>query len=157
MYQKMLVPLDGSRLAEAVLPHVMELAKGCHVPEIVILRVCEPPAIRADYPSDLPEDWDEHFEQLTELARKQCRIFLDDVEKRMKADGLKVKTDSRLGDPAEEIVDYASKNGIDLIVMASHGRTGLSKWALGSVAERVFRATCVPIFMVRAPGCPTGL
>lgn len=63
-----------------------------------------------------------------------------------------MKTDSRLGDPAGEIVDYASKNGVDLIVMASHGRTGVARWALGSVAERVFRATCVPVLMVRAPG-----
>ncbi|HLE81673.1 MAG TPA: universal stress protein, partial [Dehalococcoidia bacterium] len=46
---------------------------------------------------------------------------------------------------------------IDLIVMASHGRTGVARWALGSIAERVFRATCVPLLMVRAPGCVAGL
>lgn len=154
MYRKMLVPLDGSDLSESVLPHVKEIAAGCHVPEVVLLRVCEPPAIRADYPSDRPEGWDEHFSGLTELARRQCGLYLDDMRKRLSAEGLPVKADSRLGDPAEEIVSYAEKNGIDLIVMASRGRSGVSRWAVGSVAEKVFRATCVPVLMVRSKGCP---
>jgi len=157
MYGKMLVPLDGSKLSECVLPHVEELARGCHVAEIVLLRVCEPPTVPADYPASLPENWDDHVSSMNKFARQQCSLYLDEMESKLKARGFSVKTDSRLGDPAEEIVDYASKNGVDLIVMASHGRTGVARWALGSVAERVFRATCVPVLMVRAPGCVAGL
>ena len=157
MYEKMLVPLDGSKLSECVLPHVEELAKGCHVAEIVLLRVCEPPTVPADYPASLPENWDDHVSSMNKFTRQQCSLYLDEMESKLKARGFNVKTSSRLGDPAEEIVDYASKNGIDLIVMASHGRTGVARWALGSVAERVFRATCVPLLMVRAPGCVAGL
>lgn len=156
MYNKILVPLDGSKLAECVVPHVLELARGCHVGEVILLRICEPPSIRADYPSSLPEGWEQHVERLTEGARRQCRIYLDDVEKRLKAEGIAVKTASGLGDPSEEIVGYAARNGVDLIVMASHGRRGIGQWAFGSVAERVFRATCVPVLMVRATGCPVG-
>ena len=157
MYGKMLVPLDGSKLSECVLPHVEELSKGCHVAEIVLLRVCEPPTVPADYPASLPENWDDHVSSMNKFTRQQCSLYLDEMESKLKARGFSVKTSSRLGDPAEEIVDYASKNGIDLIVMASHGRTGVARWALGSIAERVFRATCVPLLMVRAPGCVAGL
>jgi len=157
MYGKMLVPLDGSKLSECVLPHVEELARGCHVAEIVLLRVCEPPTVPADYPASLPENWDDHVSSMNKFTRQQCSLYLDEMESKLKARGFSVKTSSRLGDPAEEIVDYASKNGIDLIVMASHGRTGVARWALGSIAERVFRATCVPLLMVRAPGCVAGL
>ncbi len=157
MYNRILVPLDGSKLSESVLPHVRELAKGRLVNEVILLRICETPPIRADYPSNMPEGWDQHFDRLTELARRQCTIYLDDVEKTLRAEGINVTTDSSLGDPAKEIVDYASRNEIDLIVMASHGRTGVSRWAVGSVAERVFRATCVPVLMVRAPGCELGI
>ncbi|MDO8472676.1 MAG: universal stress protein, partial [Dehalococcoidia bacterium] len=156
MYDKILVPLDGSELAECALPHVLELAKGCHVGEVILLRICEPPTIRADYPSSLPEGWERHVERLTEGARGQCGLYLDDVQKRLEAEGISVKTVSGLGDPSEEIVGYASRNNVDLIVMTSHGRRGVKHWAMGSVAERVFRATCVPVLMVRAPGCPVG-
>ena len=67
--------------------------------------------------------------------------------------GVNAKTEVLLGKPAEAITSYAEKNGIDLIIMSSHGRSGISRWASGSVAERVFRSACVPVLMVRAPGC----
>ena len=75
----------------------------------------------------------------------------------MKAKGIKVDMEVLLGDPAEEIASYAKHNGCDIIVMSSHGRSGPSRWAHGSVADKVFRASCVPILMVRAPGCTTGI
>ncbi|OGO06013.1 MAG: hypothetical protein A2Y60_05020 [Chloroflexi bacterium RBG_13_54_9] len=62
-----------------------------------------------------------------------------------------------MGNPPEEIASYAEESGVDLIVMASHGRSGPSRWAYGSVAEKVFRSSCVPVMMVRAPGCFPGL
>lgn len=157
MYRKILVPLDGSRLAECVLPHVIALAKGRDVAEIVLLRVCEPPSILADYPASMPVSWEQHREQVLADMQYACSLYLGNMEKQLKEAGFKVRTESRLGNAADEIVDYATKNEIDIIVMASHGRSGLSKWAYGSVAEKVLHSTCVPVLMVRAPGCVPGI
>lgn len=157
MYQKMLVPLDGSKLAECVLPHVEKLAKGCNVKEVILFRICEPLSIPSDYPASLPASWEEHVDQMTTYAQQQCSLYLGDVEKQLKDLGLNVRTESCLGKAADEIVDYASKNEVDLIVMASHGRSGVSRWTHGNVADRVFRSTCVPILMVKAPGCVPGI
>ena len=157
MYEKILVPLDGSKLAECVIPHVENLAKGCDVKEVILLRVCEPPAISSDYPTGMPMNWEENVAQITAHAQQQCNLYLGDAKKRLSDLGLNVRSESRLGNPADEIVDYASRNEVDLIAMASHGRSGPSRWVYGSVAEKVLRSTCIPILMVRAPGCMPGI
>ncbi len=156
MYQKILVPLDGSELAECVLPHVETVARGCSAVEIVLLRVCDAPSILADYPEGKDRNWEKHVEMMTSNAQQQCNIYLGDIEKQLKDEGFNVRVDSRLGKPAEEIVDYAAKNEVDLIIMASHGRSGVSRWAYGSVADKVLRSTCVPVLLVKVPGCVTG-
>jgi nucleotide-binding universal stress UspA family protein len=156
LYKKILVPLDGSKLAECVLPHVENIATGCSVGEVIILRVCESPSIIADYPESKNKTWEKHVERMTTNAQQQCNIYLDDVEKQLRDKGFNVRIDSRLGKPAEEIADYASKNKVDLIVMASHGRSGVNRWAYGSVADKVLRSTCVPVLLVKAPGCVVG-
>jgi nucleotide-binding universal stress UspA family protein len=156
VYKKILVPLDGSELAECVLPHVEELAESGLVKEIVLLRICDSPSIVADYPEGKGKTWEKHVEQLTGNAQQQCSLYINDVEQSLKDKGFKVKAESRLGKPADEIVNYANKNKIDLIVMASHGRSGISRWAYGSVAEKVLRSSCVPVLLVKVPGCVTG-
>lgn len=156
LYKKILVPLDGSRLAECVLPHVEELAKSGMVKEIILLRVCDSPSIVADYPEGKGKTWEKHVERLTSNAQQQCSLYINDVEQNLKEKGFKVKSESSLGKPAEEIVNYANKNKVDLIVMASHGRSGVSRWAYGSVAEKVLRSSCVPVLLVKVPGCVVG-
>ena len=76
MYQKVLVPLDGSELAECVLSHVEALAKGCQIKEVVLLRVCEPPVLLADYPPDMQAEWDEHIRRETAHVQQICRSYL---------------------------------------------------------------------------------
>ena len=156
MYEKILVPLDGSELAESVIPHVEAIARGCSGVEIVLLRVCDAPSILADYPESKDKSWDKHVERMTTNAQQQCNIYLGDIEKQLRDKGFKVRTESRLGKPAEEIVDYADKNGVDLIIMASHGRAGVSRWAYGSEADKVLRSSCVPVLLVKVPGCVPG-
>ena len=58
---------------------------------------------------------------------------------------------------ADTLAQWAEKNEVDLIVIASHGRSGISRWVMGSVADRVLRSACVPVLMIRAPGCVTGI
>jgi len=156
MYRKILVPLDGSELAESVLPHVETIARGCSVVDIILLRVCDAPSILADYPESKGRSWEKHVEQMTTNAEQQCNIYLGNMEKQLRDQGFNVKIESRLGKPAEEIVDFANKNKVDLIIMASHGRSGVSRWAYGSVADKVLRSTCVPVLLVKVPGCVTG-
>jgi nucleotide-binding universal stress UspA family protein len=149
MYRKILVPLDGSELAECVLPHVIDIAKGSGEGEVILFRVCEPPVILADYPPDLRPEWEDHVRQETAHSQQQCRLYLDDAEKKLEEAGLKVRTESGLGNPAELIVDYAIQNQIDLIIVASHGRSGIMRWAYGSTADKILRSSPVPVMIIK--------
>jgi nucleotide-binding universal stress UspA family protein len=158
MYDNILVPLDGSKMAECVFPHVEKIARDCRVNEIILFRVCETPNVSSDYPASMPASWEEHIDELTNSANQQCSLYLKDAEKLLKDLGLNnIKLEATLGDPATEITEYTINNKIDLIIMASHGRSGPSRWAYGSVADKVFRSVCVPILMVRGPGCIVGI
>jgi len=128
-----LVPLDGSELAEAVLPHVEALAKqgGTELADVVLLRVC-----------GHTEMDNAKFVALTEE-------YLAKVEKRLKNASLNVKSSVIKGEPAEQIVEYANLNPVNLIVMSTHARSGLDLLALGSVAAKVLQKASSPIFLVR--------
>ncbi|OGO23573.1 MAG: hypothetical protein A2144_14785 [Chloroflexi bacterium RBG_16_50_9] len=157
MYKKVLVPLDGSKLAECVLPHVENLAEGGRVGEVVLVSVTERVAgFRAFDDASAPLGQKIVPEATGKLERPAQR-YLNRVAKRLEPKGIKVNTEVLLGDPAKEIALYAETKGCDLIIMSSHGRSGPSRWAHGSVAEKVFRASCAPVFMVRAPGCVPGI
>lgn len=153
MYNKILVPLDGSKLAECVLPHLENVAKSSPGAEIMLVSVTERvPGFRPvdDYSRALG------VRLAPEAAGKmeaEARRYLDRIAKGLQAKGVKALAEVLLGDPAEEIALLATNEGFDLIIMASHGRSGPSRWAHGSVAEKVFRSNCAPVLMVKAPGC----
>jgi nucleotide-binding universal stress UspA family protein len=154
MYKKILVPLDGSELAECVLPHVESIARGCGVQEVIFLRVVEPVP-----PADV---YGGYFSQETIDAtdadsKAAAEKYLSQLIKRTRYNGVSFKPEVIAGTPRESIADYATKNSIDLIAIATHGRSGISRWAWGSVADRVLRSACVPVLMVRAPGCVPGI
>ncbi len=153
MYQKILVPLDGSELAECVLPHVESIAKGCGVEEVVLVRVVEPFNLPSGYAYLSPEQIKE-IDTENEVIAKD---YLNQMVSQVKLDGVKVQTQVIIGKAADSLADYATKNGFDLIVIATHGRSGISRWAWGSVADRVLRSACVPVLMIRAPGCVPGI
>jgi len=75
---------------------------------------------------------------------------------RVKFEGVKCQWEVITGTVAENLADYAAKKAIDLIVIATHGRSGVSRWVWGSVADRILRSSCTPVLMVRAPGCVPG-
>ena len=171
MYKKILVPLDGSKLAECALPHVEELAKGCDTEEVILVSVTERvQGYRvlegAGQPIAKPTGaWLEPSQPLGERLvpeafgkkEKQAQRYLDRIAKKLAAKGLNVSTEVLLWKPAEAIVGYAKQSGCDLIVMASHGRSGPSRWAYGSVTDKVLRGSCIPVLMIRAPGCVPGI
>jgi len=95
--------------------------------------------------------------EATGKKERQAQRYLNRIAKELEGKGIKVQTEVLLGNPAEEITIYAITRECDLIIIASHGRSGPSRWAYGSVADKVFRASCVPVLMVRAPGCIPGI
>ena len=153
----MLVPLDGSELAESVIPHVEALAKqrGAELVDVILLRVCEPPFISSAYPeASMPLRWKEHVEQDLARSKRGAEQYLAGVEKRLMDAGLRVSSEVIVGEylagnPADEIIDYANKNPPNLIVMTTHGRSGLRRWAYGNVADKVLLGSSSPIFLVR--------
>jgi nucleotide-binding universal stress UspA family protein len=150
MYKKILVPLDGSKLAECVLPHVEALATSCEPEEVILVSVTERVTgyrVIEDYSEPLGERLEP---EAVGKLEKQAQKYLDKIAKTLEAKGVKVRTEVLLGKPAEEIVLYAAHRECDLIIMASHGRSGLSRWAHGSVADKVFKAASVPILMIKA-------
>ena len=149
---KVLVTLDGSEPAEAVLDQVQKLAGhfGTESTEVVLLRACELFAEpHKHYPPPMPISWEEYLKHETERAREICRTYLSEVEERLKKEGLEVRSEVPVGNPAETIVDYADKNSVNLIAMSTHGRTGISKLFLGSVANKVMRTSLAPVLLVR--------
>lgn len=181
MYEKILVPLDGSKLAEAVLPNVEEIARNCSTQEVILVSVTERVVGRQAIPAygypGTPEQgsmprggWATAPEPVGEpqggrrevpvgvgKKQRQAERYLNRIAKTIQSKGIKVSTEVLLGDPSEEIKIYAELNHVDLIAMSSHGRSGVSRWAHGSVADRVFRSVNVPVLMVRAPGSTAGV
>jgi nucleotide-binding universal stress UspA family protein len=151
MYENILVTLDGSDLAESALPHMEIVYKGCEKPKVKLLRVVEPMAMPyGEAVSVISIDMIKEAEaQQQEAARK----YLKDVSIRLGTVGIPVTTEVLLGRPADEIVDYVNKNNVDLLIMATHGRSGVGRWVWGSVADRTLRNVCIPVMLIRAPGC----
>jgi nucleotide-binding universal stress UspA family protein len=154
MYQKIMVPLDGSDLAECVLPHAEAIAMGCEVKNVTFVRAVEPLQI----PSGA--GWvfsPEERQRIESSHRSDAQGYLNQLVGRLKYDGVDIQTQVITGKAAESLADYAEKNDVDLIAIATHGRSGVSRWVWGSVADRILRSACVPVLMVRAPGCVPGI
>ena len=142
MYRKILVPLDGSELSEAVIPQARMLAQ-CGGGEILLLRVI----VAAPY---------DYFGADVALARSaadsmrtEAQQYLDRMAKYLKLNGVKVSTVLREGAVADSILEYAETNLVDLIAMSTHGRSGLGRWLIGSVADRVVHGATIPVLLVR--------
>ena len=148
--RRIVVPLDGTRAAEAIIPHVISLGQqwGPDVVQIILIRVCAPPEISADYSSDMPLSWEENVERENTKCKLVSGTYLADVEKRFREAGLKVRSEVPLGDIPDEINDFASGVRANLIAMVLHGRSGISRWAYGSTTEKVMLRARTPIMLV---------
>jgi nucleotide-binding universal stress UspA family protein len=152
--ETILVPLDGSEMAESVLPHVKTIGRqqGVKPVEVVLLRVCEPPTVPSYYGPELsgvPLDWGKYVEQEMVRDKERAREYLDELVKKFKDKGISVRSDVIQGKPDDEIVEYANKENFSLIVMATHGRSGLSRLVYGSVAANLINGVSSPILMIK--------
>jgi len=154
MYRKILVPLDGSQLAECVLPHVESIAKGCSAQNVTFIRIVEPFYISGEGAAVFSQKDEDRINSENVAAAEN---YLSRMINRIKYNGVNVQSKVIMGKATESIADYATKNEVDLIIIATHGRSGISRWVWGSVADRILRSACVPVLMVRAPGCVPGI
>jgi nucleotide-binding universal stress UspA family protein len=137
MFKKILVPLDGSELAESIIPYVEDLA-STHKARIVLLRV----ALAHTLPGQ------DEIKAEVEAVR-EAEDYLKEVEGGLKKKGFTVESHVRYGKDAEEIVDFCKEPDIDAVAMFTHGRTGVGRWLLGSVAEKVVRHCPLPVVLFR--------
>jgi nucleotide-binding universal stress UspA family protein len=142
VYNKIVVPLDGSSLAEVALPYAEEVA-GKLGKKITLLSVLPP--------NDTKQQMSHHryLKDVTDNTLQQIKKYTDNAVK----DEVQVEAATRWGSPAEGILNFVRKGHPCLIVMATHGRSGLSRWAIGSVADKIVRASNMqPLLLIRANG-----
>ena len=126
MYGRILVPLDGSELAEAALDYSATLAAKLHS-KIIVFSVCNE----------------------GERIERPLRLYLDKVTEDLYNRGIEAISEIIYGDPADQIIDYAEKANIDLIVMSSHGHGGTSRWRFGGVSSEVMNESYIPLLLIR--------
>jgi nucleotide-binding universal stress UspA family protein len=146
-YQRLLVPLDGSRFAEAAVPVAAELAARIGAELVLMAAVFPPSAVRDGRTGQLVRTVDQDLEDLQTDARRYLAGIERGVRERLPT--VSVRFDIRIGAPVDAIVVASEENGPTIVVMATHGRTGLSRLFLGSVAAAVLREGEVPLLLVR--------
>lgn len=153
MYQRILVPLDGSNRAEEAIPVACRIARAGGG-TIILLRVVS--AAGQFWPYALPQTTLAQPMIDSELA--SARQYLQEISKTDSFAGIQAETVTLYGSPAAAILAVAQSYQADLIVLCSHGYTGLTRWVMGSVAEKVSRHSAIPVFIVREHGPkPAGL
>ena len=154
MYERILVPLDGSKVGEAALPYVEDLVAKLSPEvkvEVILLQVLAWSPTRyvggGEGQVIVP-----YTEEALEQTKKQAMDYLNETGEALRTKGATVTAKVAIGSAHDEIVKVAEETNADLITMSTHGRTGLSRWAFGSVTDKVLRREGrVPITMVKAP------
>jgi len=136
MFNRILIPLDGSDLAEQVFPSVIELASAFGS-QVIITGVCDPG---------------------NEEEGQACRLYLYETAKKLKGrlahPAATMESEALFGRPSEQILRYVETNNIDLIVMSSHGRSGITPWPMGSTVDKIFSKAGIPLIVVKAKEKP---
>jgi nucleotide-binding universal stress UspA family protein len=141
MYKSVLLPLDGSALAEQALPHAIAQAERFGA-MLILLRVLEPfPHFRGMSSADI--------DSIKQQAKEWAQEYLDQLVTDIREKGISVQAVIVEGRPDVTILQFAEENQVDLIVVCSRGRSGFSRWLMGSVADRVVRGAMVPALLVR--------
>lgn len=147
MFKHLLVPLDGSHLAEGALPVAMELASRFDS-EITLLRVVRPPYIVSSVGGSA---YAEMLMDLREQAHTEATDYLRALQGSLRQQGYPAHAHATEGEATAEIIlDVAAELRVDTIVMSTHGRGGISRWVFGSVADKVLQRATVPVLLIRA-------
>jgi nucleotide-binding universal stress UspA family protein len=150
--RSILVPLDGSPVAESILPHIQDLALATGL-EVILLQVTVPigyPAVARDNVE--ADKHEKDVKKLNEARAAATQFYLSEREKDLTSKGVKVRTVSLTGKPASDmILKYIEDNPVGLTGLATHGFSGISKWAFGSVAIDVLEGSTRPLLLLRPP------
>jgi nucleotide-binding universal stress UspA family protein len=142
MFEKILVPLDGSPLAQAILPYVMAVAKGFHS-RVILFHVVE-----TDLDHEAPEQ-KAYADATMERIQPMAENYLAGVADQLRKAGIDVETRVVRGRAAAQIVEQAEQENVGLIAMSTHGRSGLARWVMGSEVGKILRACEQPVLLVR--------
>lgn len=142
MHRQILLPLDGSTMAEQALPHAVEQAERFRS-ELILFRAIIP-GLPGSGLSPMELGW------VHEQAGEWARDYLESIATQVRTRGVPVKVVIVQDPPHEAITQFAETNGVDLIVICSRGQSGPSRWLMGSVAERIVRGASTPVLLVRA-------
>lgn len=143
MFKKILIPLDGSDLAEAAIGTAREMLAGTDA-QLLLLQVM--PALRPDwYPHGVAQ-----LEPIMKEQLAQAHTYIRQTATRLEEQGYTVQADVvEAVDVAGAILDYAALHHVDLLAISSHGRSGLQRWLLGSVADKIIHASSIPVLLIR--------
>jgi nucleotide-binding universal stress UspA family protein len=142
---KILAPLDGSDIGESALPYAETIAANSRA-SVNLLQVISPPGtVEANLLGG--PDWRKFVRAMHDAGED----YLKGVAERLGGKNIKVTYEVATGDPADKIVEYAADKGASMIAMSTHGRTGVARWVLGSVADKVLHGARIPILLVRSP------
>ncbi len=139
-----LVPLDSSDLGEAALPYAEEIALRTGATITLLHCITEPGAIEA---SALGKD----LAEMVSVLQNAGEEYLTSVASRLSRKGINVSYKVTIGSPANIIVSYADENAVSIIMMSTHGRSGIARWVFGSVTEKVLHGSTLPMLLVRSP------
>lgn len=146
MFKHLLIPLDGSPLAEKALPAALELA-GRFNSQITLLRVIQPPYVLTNVGGS---NYAALFTALRDQAEEEAKSYLTIQQNSLRQQGYQVHAQIMNGEPiAEIILQVAETSQADTIVMSTHGRGGFSRWVYGSVADRILRYANIPVLLIR--------
>jgi nucleotide-binding universal stress UspA family protein len=144
MYEQVLVPIDGSKIAEQVIPYAKMLQRKMES-RVELVRVIEEP-----HPEPSNRSYTSYLEQMTTTLQSETANYMQELAESLRADGMAVSWSVRLGNPATVIGDMADSKPSSLIVMCSHGRSGQFRWWLGSTTDKVIHAASSPVLVVRS-------
>jgi nucleotide-binding universal stress UspA family protein len=178
MYKKVVVPLEGSKLAELALPHLEVIGKGCSIPEVLLISVTEkikgvipqsgayrkfvperpvgaplPPVTTSQF-SIVVSTYTAGVQQVPLTLGKMARTaadYLCKIAKDLEKKGFNVVATVLVGNPAEQIARYVTEQSADLVIMASTGKSGISRWNMSNITSKVIKESCVPVLVVK-PG-----
>ena len=147
LYKKILVPLDGSEIAAQALIQAQALAEVTHA-ELILFCVMPEPEGQVVLNTELRFEriGDKTQAEMVEEAANKLQLLAEDLKHQHISASAIIST----GDPASQIIDYTDKHDVDLIIMSTHGRTGLARWAYGSVASKVLTSAHCSVLLVRS-------
>jgi nucleotide-binding universal stress UspA family protein len=149
MFEKILVCLDGSRLAEQILPYATEQAIRFKSKVVLLQAFIIPSAIAAAGAQAAPAASTDIIQEEANKLEAEAKVYLEEIAKPLREKGLDVECVTLQGTAGEVIIDYAHNEAVDLIALATHGHSGLGRVIFGSVADHVLRESGLPILLIK--------